>query len=218
MWFRRRTSRHAGRRDGRRAHKPFDESTLPKQKFLTVAEAVDEGLLLTEYASRMSVKNSFLKGVLGGRQNWDLERGRDAARATLQHLSAESDADGDTLDKVIAKLRENPGSAPDAQGYSADDLPNMEHRREVSRNVAQRLREQTSDEPFLNELVSKARRDAWREVAANIEHNLDIGLVVQDADYSRHREKRMRLLVVEDLAALAAESAMRNDSTGPEAP
>jgi hypothetical protein len=198
MWFR--------RRDPRRAHIPFDESALPRTTFLTVAEAVEEGLLLTEYASRMSVKNSFLIRVLSGHESWDLTRGREVAAGVLRLLAAESDTDADNLDQLIAKIREDPGSVRDPHGYTDDDLPNMEHRRDVSREVARRLREQSVDEVHLIELVGSARRDAWHEVASNIEHTLDVEHIPVDAEYLAQREDRMRRLVTEDLAALLSRS------------
>jgi hypothetical protein len=194
MWFR--------SRDRRRVHTPFDASALPRRTFLTVAEAVEEGLMLTEYASRMSIKNSFLIRVLAGQESWDRARGRDVARAALQALAGESDTDADNLDRLIAKLQDDPGSEREVQGYTDDDLPNMEHRRDVSRNLAGRLREQSADEARLDELVDAALRDAWREVAANIERTLDLEHVPVDADYLRHRDLRMRRFVDEDLAAL----------------
>lgn len=202
MWF---WNRDRPRERGR-AHVPFDESTLPRTKFLTVAEAVEEGLLLTEYASRMAVKNRFLIRVLAGHEPWELARGQGIARDILQSLARESDTDADNLDRLIEKFSDNPASARDAHGYSYDDLPNMEHRRDVSREVARRLREQSADEAFLIELVGTARRDAWREVASNIEHNLDLENIPVDADYLKHREQRMRRLIAEDLAALSSRS------------
>lgn len=202
MWFRRRDRRF----DQRRTHAPFDESTLPPRAFLTVTEAVQEGLLLTEYASRMSIKNSFLRRVLAGQGSWDPEHGRRIARDHLEALAREADTDAANLERLIEKFRADPRTPRDAHGYSHDDLPNMEHRRNVSRGVATRLREQSADETYLDELVGKARRDAWREVANNIEHNLDIENAPVDADYLAQRDQRMRLLITEDLAALRSTS------------
>lgn len=201
MWFR--------SRDRRRVHTPFDESTLPRPRTLTVTEAVAEGLLLTEYASRMSVKNSFLIRVLTGQGPWDPGRGREVAGGVLQLLAVESDTDADNLDALITRIRSAPQSARDPQGYSRDDLPNMEHRRDVARQMAERLRAQSIDDAYLDDLVGAARRDAWREVASNIEHNLDLEYVPVDADYLKHRDQRMRALVAEDLAALKSATAAK---------
>ncbi len=202
MWFRRRDHRY----DQRRAHVPFDESTLPPRAYLTVDEAVQEGLLLTEYASRMSIKNSFLRRVLAGQGSWDLEHGRHIARDILQALASEADTDATNLDRLIERFRTDPRTPPDPHGYSHDDLPNMLHRRDVSRGVAARLREQSADDDYLDELTDHARRDAWREVAHNIEHNLDIENTTVDADYLMQRDQRIRKLITEDLAALRTNS------------
>jgi hypothetical protein len=195
-------------------HTPFDESTLPRPRLVTVAEAVEEGLLLIEIASRMSVKNSFLIRVLTGQEPWDLARGRDVAGGVLRLLATESDTDADNLEALITRIQGAPRSARDPQGYSRDDVPNMEHRRDVSRQVAGRLREQSTDDAYLNDLVGAARRDAWREVASNIEHNLDAEHVPVDADYLKHREQRMRVLIAEDLAALQSAAIAKHASVG----
>ncbi len=200
-------------RDRRRVHTPFDESMLPRPRTLTVAEAVGEGLLLTEYASRMSVKNSFLIRVLTGQGPWDPGRGREIAGGVLQLLAVESDTDADNLEALIARIGSAPPSARDPQGYSRDDLPNMKHRRDVARELAERLRAQSVDDAYLDDLVGGARRDAWREVASNIEHNLDLEYIPVDADYLKHRDQRLRDLVAEDLAALQS-AAIAKPATG----
>ena len=202
MWFRRRDRRF----DQRRARVPFDASTLPPRAFLTVDEAVQEGLLLTEYASRMSIKNNFLRRVLAGQGSWDPEHGRRIARDILRALAREADTDAANLDRLIEKFTAAPRPPPDAHGYSHDALPHMEHRRDVSRGVATRLREQSADESYLDDLVGDARRDAWREVANNIEHNLDVENIPVDADYLTQRDTRIRQFITEDLAALQTNS------------
>jgi len=205
MWLRGRKKRVTKR--------PFDESRLPPKAFLTVAEATEEALLLTEYAARMSVKNRFIQKILADKQPWFLERSQDDARTVLQLLARESETDAENLDRTITRYRTNPHNERDSQGYGYDDIPNMEHRRDVSLEVAQRLREQSEDDNYISELVSAARRDAWREVAANIENNLDIEYLPVDADYKQHREDRMRALIDEDLANLLEETRTKTSPT-----
>jgi hypothetical protein len=202
MWFRRRTKRGPRR--------PFDPSRLPPQPYLTVTESTEEGLQLTEYASRMAVKNRFIKKILADKQPWFIEHSRKDAHDALELLAREADAEAENLTKLIRKFRLNPNSERDSQGYSYDDVENMEHRREVSVEVAKRLREQSVDDSYLNDLVAKARSDAWREVAANIERNLDIEFLPVDADYARNRDDRMSALISEDLAALIARTQNTN--------
>ncbi|MBX3079399.1 MAG: hypothetical protein KDB18_11315 [Salinibacterium sp.] len=208
MWFRRRSRA--------RKLKPFDASLLPPQEYLTVAEATEEGLQLTEYASRMAVKNRFITKILADKRPWFIEHSRKDAHDALELLARESDTEAENLAKLIQKFRLNPNSERDAQGYSYDDIDNMEHRREVAVEIARRLRQQSVDDNYLTELVNKARSDAWREVAANIERNLDIEFLPVDADYKRNRDNRMSALINEDLAALIAETGSMDAPTASE--
>ena len=193
------------RRKNHPKHKPFDESKLPQRSFLSEAEATEEGLMLTEYASRMVVKNRFIKKILADKRPWFIEQSREDARVALERLASESDTEAKNLSALITRFQDNPDSGKDAQGYSYDDIANMQHRREVALEVARRLRIQRRDETYLTELVDGARRDAWREIAANIENNLDIEYFPIDEEYERNRDDRLRAFVDEDLAKLLAQ-------------
>ncbi len=160
--------------------------------------------MLTEYASRMAVKNRFIKKILADKQPWFIEQSQEDARVTLEMLADESEAEAQSLAALIAKFRENPHQKKDAQGYSHDDVANMQHRKEVSIDVAKRLREQASDEAYVTDIVDKARRDAWREISTNIEHNLDVEYFPIDEEYERNRDDRLRAFIDEDLAELLA--------------
>ena len=205
----------------RRRHKkeltqrPFDETQLPEKSFLTVSESTEEGLLLTEFASRMAVKNRFITKILADKQPWFIEHSQEDARNTLQMLARESDAEAENLAEVIQKFRDNPRRGKDSQGYSFNDVANMEHRREVSLEVAQRLRDQSADEQYLADIVETARRDAWQEIAANIEHNLDVEYFPIDEEYERNRDDRLRAFIDEDLAALIAEAPAKQADDDP---
>lgn len=190
------------RRKKELTQRPFDESLLPPKSFVTVAEATDDGLMLTEYASRMAVKNRFIRKILADKQPWFIEQSREDARAALDMLADESDAEAENLARNIQKFRDNPRLPKDSQGYSYSDVANMEHRRDVALDVAQRLRAQSADETYLNNLVDTARRDAWREIAANIERTLDLEYFPIDEEYERNRDDRLRAFIDEDLAAL----------------
>lgn len=183
---------------------PFNESLLPPKPILTVTEATDDGLLLTEYASRMAVKNRFITKILADKQPWFIEHSREDARDALRMLADESDAEAHNLTELIETLRGIPHGTKDPQGYSYDDIANIEHRKNVSLEVARRLREQSEDEDYITHLVDKARRDAWREIASNIEHNLDVEYFPIDEEYERNRDDRLRAFIDEDLADLLA--------------
>lgn len=207
MWFRRTgKSRKRGV-----MFKPFDESKLPPKSRVPVVEATEDGLMLTEYASRMAVKNRFIRKILADKTPWFIEQSREDARAALELLASESDAEAMTLVALIKKFRDNPEGAKDAQGYSYNDIGNLEHRREVAAEVSRRLREQSADEEYVTEIVDSARRDAWKEIAANIEHNLDTEYFPIDEEYERDRDDRLRAFIDEDLASLIAHASESND-------
>lgn len=215
MWFRRGDGPFGHRRDRRRARrraqKPFDESLLPPREPPTIAEATEEGLLLTEYASRMAIKNRFITKILADKTPWFIEQSRDDARAILDLLAHEAETDAANLTALIRKLRDGHGVARDSHGYGYDDIANVEHRRDVAREVARRLTEQRGDEAHIAELVEKARRDAWREIAANIETKLDAEYFPLDETYERGREERLKAFVAEDFAQLLAETQARTE-------
>ncbi len=208
MWFR--LSGKARKRVPK--FKPFDESQLPRKSRVPIAEATEDGLLLTEYASRMAVKNRFIRKILADKTPWFIEQSHEDARAALELLANESETESQTLAALITKFRDNPASEKDAQGYSFNDIANLEHRREVAIEVARRLREQSASDEHLTEIVDSARRDAWREIAANIEHNLDVEYFPIDEEYERDRDDRLRAFIDEDLAALVAKSSAPNET------
>ena len=196
MWFRGRKKRVTV--------KPFDDQLLPPTKFLTVDEAVDEGMLLMEHAGRMSVKNSIMIGAITGTDRFNERHYRVVAQAALERLAIEAEDAATRIKELERQLRAGITRTPDAERYSSADIANMDHRLELSRELAKRLRVRSKDDPFLTELVDSARNDAWREVAASIDHKLDQQNVVPDKDYELKRDERMRKLIDEDLAELLA--------------
>ncbi|MEO7146962.1 MAG: hypothetical protein ABIW81_02905 [Terrimesophilobacter sp.] len=196
MWFRPRKKRFTA--------KPFDDTLLPPTRFLTVTEAVDEGMLLMEHAGRMAVKNSIMIGAITGTDSFSESHYRKVAKAALLRLAVEAEDAAERIQELERQLRAGITRTADAERYSSADIANMDHRLELSEELAKRLHSRSKDEPFLTELVDSARLDAWREVAATINHKLSEQHVVPDEDYEQQREERMRKLIDEDLAALLA--------------
>ena len=91
--------------------------------------------------------------------------------------------------------------------YRSADIDNLDHRERLSLSVADSLRHRARDEQYLAALVDDARRDAWRELSQSIEETLDRAprIDADDEEYRRDRSVRMALVVVDDLAQLAAE-------------
>lgn len=197
-WFRRR------RRLNRR---PFDDSEFPDPAPLSVEDAVSEGLMLAEYASRMRLKNRIIVGVLTRQDPFAADQYRGAARAALETLATESRQGGDRIADELRAAAELSGSARHAHDYRSSDADNLKHRETVLHTLAQTLHALRDDSEYLSSLIEGARQDAWSDISRAIEDVLDRSNIVVDAAYKRERAKRMRLLVSEDLAGLAKKAA-----------
>ncbi len=154
------------------------------------------------YASRMSLKNRILVDSLTGRHTYDKAHHRSLAREVLERLAAEADAAAERLSEAKRWSAATDGRARHAHDYRSADFANLKHRLAVSEAIARSLRELSQDDDFLDDLVMRARDDAWHEVAIIIEQSLDRSVIPVDTRYLAEREERMRRLIDEDLAAL----------------
>ncbi|TAM71694.1 MAG: hypothetical protein EPN48_01130 [Microbacteriaceae bacterium] len=197
MWFRR-------RRRPRLVVKPFDEAALPRPDPVNLAAAVDEGLLLAEYASRMRLKNRIEIGVLTEDASFSAEHYLDDSREALDELATEAE---EVAERIAGERRWSAsleGDAEHVHDYRAADITNLRRREELSEAMATALRERASDAGFLLALIERARAAAWGDIAASIEDTLERRRIPVDARYLRERAQRIRLFVAEDLARLAA--------------
>ncbi|HWU57453.1 MAG TPA: hypothetical protein VN045_01950 [Microbacteriaceae bacterium] len=193
MWFRRRR---------KVALKPFDESALPQREPLTLEEATDEGLMLADYANRMTVKNRIEVAVLNGNDSYAVEHYVGEAREAIEALAQESEAAADRIAEERRWSESLVGDAEHVHDYRSADRANLEFRLAAAVALADKLRERARDDGYVESLVERARGDAWREISAAIEGVLDRRNIPVDAQYKRERTERMRRLVTEDLEAL----------------
>ena len=199
MWFR-------GRRRPKVRQRPFDLAALPEPGLVSLEDATEEGLLLAEYACRMALKNSVVVGALRGSEPYSEARYAADARDVLESLAAEADAVADRIEATRRVTGALKGEAGHVHDYRVADEDNLERREEASRSMARVLRERCADDEYLSRLVTRARNEAWGEISAAIEASLQRGYVppVSDDSYQRDRDNRIKLLISEDLAALAA--------------
>ena len=189
--------------------RPFDESQLVSPMPTTLDHALDEGIMIAEYAARMTVKNRIVVDAIRTESGFDAERYLPVAADALRELADESDAAG----ARIAEEREF-AVALDGQGehihdYRAVDDLNLRRRERVAEELARALRRQADDEEALRGLVETSRDDAWHEIGSAIEASLDAlaGVEGLKADYEREKPERLNLLIRRDLARLAEERA-----------
>lgn len=187
--------------------RPFDEDALPAPTSATREQAVDEGMLLAEYATRMAVKNHIVVDTIQYGNDYDAERHTAEAASMLCELAAEQ---GEAAGRIDEELEAAAGVGGDAQhphDYRDVDVSNLRLRRAAAVDLATMLRAKADSPDELLHLVERGRQDAWDEVGSAIEAGLDAfsGVEALKADYEREKPARLKLLIWRDLARLQEE-------------
>lgn len=135
--------------------------------------SVEEGITIAHAAARLGMKNHILMDILGSGGEFSRKRYLREAMQILTDLADESDNEVAYLDQMIKRARSLGFKSTGMHDYRRGDIANLKHRKENAETVAADLRRRSTDEGTLNTLVSVAQQAAWREVARNIEFNLD---------------------------------------------
>ncbi|MDQ0894156.1 hypothetical protein [Agromyces ramosus] len=200
------------RKRARRRFKPFDRTLLPQPPESTFEQTFAEGLLVSESAGRMALKNRIIVMALRGEEPYDADRAAAAAREVLFELTREMDqvAEWSASERESAAQRE--GRAVNQHDYHRADTRNLRLRERVNAAVAKRLWELRDDSDYLAEFAERAREDAWGEIAAAIDARLDRDWpqIEVDETYERERDERLRNLSL-DLDRDLREAARRRE-------
>ena len=162
---------------------------------------VDDGVLIAAAAVRLAVKNLIILRSARDRADYSLERVMAAVREELENLATEKDADAARLRAVGRRAAGRDGQPRHHDDYRSGDTELLAKRAEVAERLATRLRELGSDAEFCGELVDRARREAWEEIAVSITARARQSSRGHDPDYDRERGGRM-LALLGDLADL----------------
>ncbi|HEY9423598.1 MAG TPA: hypothetical protein VIP54_02270 [Microterricola sp.] len=191
----------------RRKMAKFDPSALPAPKRISLDRAVEEGLLLAEYATRMETKNQVIIGALRGDRDFDVERYAGVVRANLARLAEEAHDQALRIGGERRHARESPGLAKGHHDYRRSDVSNLQMREKSYSGLAAKLIELSADDEYVNGIVEAARAAAWDEVGdvvvstlAEQQEPVDLG-----ENYEEERLIRMQLLQMEDLEELATQ-------------
>jgi hypothetical protein len=178
----------------RKRFTPFDRAALPEVEPLTFEESYAEGLLVSEAAGRMALKNRIIVMALRGEEPFDATRAAAAAREVLYELVREMDevAEWSAAERESANQRE--GRSAHQHDYHRADAWNLRLRERVNEAVAARLTELRSDDVYLAEFAERARQEAWAEIAGEIDQRLarEWPYIEVDEAYERERGERMR--------------------------
>ncbi|MET0725551.1 MAG: asparagine synthase [Leifsonia sp.] len=196
MWFSRRRRRKAP---------PFDYSTLPWAEPPEEEDAREEGVMLAEYSSRMTLKNRILVSVLGEDVDFDVDSFLPDARQAMRSLASEMRIAAGRVAEESAAAARLYGHPQDMHDYRSGDLVNLGLRERVNLAVAAELERRAGDDDYLRAFILAARDDAWDDVAGAIGVRLDLERPQSavDANYKRTRKERMRMVRNIDLARLA---------------
>ncbi len=175
---------------------PFDDDAIPKREAASLAEQVEEGVMLAEFGARMALKNQIIIGVLTDADGFNDEHVRSLARAALYEEVQQEDESASIAEEERDGAELRKGKAQHHHDYRVDDVANLRRREKVHAAVAEKLWRLREDTAYLDSFVARARADAWSEIAGVIENTLDRAwpeIVVEDkADGSP--EKRLKQL------------------------
>lgn len=176
---------------------PFDDDAIPKREAASLAEQVEEGVMLAEFGARMALKNQIIIGMLTEPETFDDERVRAAARAALYEEVQQEDESASIAEEERGSAASRAGKATHHHDYRTEDVGNLRRREKVHAAVAERLWHLREDSEYLDAFVARARADAWNEISAVIEAKLDETwpqLHVEDktGGTQEHRLKKLR--------------------------
>ena len=185
----------------KRGFKPFDPSAVEPPMPISLEHALEEGLMIAEYATRLALRNAITIGALRDSGQFQSARFVIEAREVIRGLAEES---SDAAARV-AREREwatyLEGPAEHVHDYRQADELNLRRREALSLSLAEMLVERADDEAYLLELVESARRDAWFDVA----HSIEVMLVARDSARDQDPTDRLRRIqefIEIDLGAL----------------
>jgi hypothetical protein len=163
----------------------------------SVERILEEGVLISASAVRMTIKNHIIVAALRDHTDYDRAGLLDVARADLLRLAGESEATAERLDAKRPETREPGESAADAHRR-------REHLRrpKVERMLATALRSAAVDEEAIERLVDRAQTDASEEIRREVIDRLLSTAITPDPDYEANKAGRIAYLISVDLAEL----------------
>ena len=152
----------------RRILKPYDDAAVVVRPPATVEQSVSEGLMISEYAVRLRLKNAIAVDAVVSPRAYDAQTYLAEASEAFEELAAESQDASDRLTEELARTIGRVGRAQHVHDYRRGDEANVRHRLMVATEAASALREKAGQEDYLLELIEQARNDAWDEVSASL--------------------------------------------------
>jgi predicted ArsR family transcriptional regulator len=152
----------------RRILKPYDDAAVVVRPSATVEQSVAEGLMISEYAVRLRLKNAIAVDAVVSPRAYDPKAYLAEASEAFEELASESQDASDRLTEELARTIGRVGRAQHVHDYRRGDEANVRHRLMVATEAASALRQKAGEEEYLLDLIEQARQDAWHEVSASL--------------------------------------------------
>ena len=152
----------------RRILKPYNDAAIVEVPQATVEQSVTEGLMISEYAVRMRLKNAIAVDAVVSPRAYDAQSYLPQASAAFTELAEESGQAADRLTEELAHTIGRTGRAEHVHDYRRGDEANVRHRLMVATSAATALQQRAEQEDYLLDLVEQARRDAWSEMSTSL--------------------------------------------------
>jgi hypothetical protein len=188
----------------------FDASELESPRPTSLEHALDEGLMISAYATRLALRNAITVSALRNGEPFTARGLLPDARRVLQGLVDESldEARRAAADREWASHLEGPSEH--IHDYRPVDDLNLRRREALSLALADALADRMDDETYLLDLIERARDDAWFDIARSIEDRLGAAAVASESDPA-DRLMRIQEFIEIDLQALIDTSATGSD-------
>lgn len=154
--------------------RPFDGSALESPKPTTLAHALEEGLLIADYAVRMAVRNRMMTELLTTDRAFGAGHFAEVAREAVLRLADESEASEARIVREQAWAEVQDGRAEHTHDYRTADSLNLRRREALAQATARALRARAADEDYLARIVEESRLEAWRELSGVVEETVRI--------------------------------------------
>lgn len=189
---------------------------LPERHLAPVEEIVEQGMMVADVATRMTVKNAIILNALGNRADYDQQQIIEMVRETVLGLANERGGDAKHISRMRGEISAHGSSQWTKNSFGQDDSKTLRHRQEVYEQVAAQLMQRAEDDEYLTQTAERARSAAWQEIGDSISQKATHPYYSggSSAEYQRERDERIQLLIQRDLTQLVSDHAHSQRSSG----
>lgn len=195
------------KRQSRKPVAPARKKRYPERYLAPVEEIVEQGLMVADVATRMSVKNEIILNALGRKEDYNEDTIMRMVKDSVLQLATERHKDAKHVSLVRGEISKKGSSSWKRNKYASDDSKTLKHRQEVYEQVAQLLKARAEDTEYLRLTAERARTAAWSEIGDSLKvkasHPYYSG--GSSDEYKKERDERIQLLIQHDLTQLLSD-------------